>query len=203
MADQTYDVEKFATHLGNAVLALSKPGGQDPTGITPTGDIISQVGQSHPAGSAQMGYNAMSNVTPMTGSLSDGTYDGYTISQEYGVGGHPGIDIGIPVGTPLVSPFGGTVTHAGNDDPGGYGAWVEITGDDGTVIRYGHLSSIGVQTGQRVDPGAGVGLSGGEAGSTGAGNASGPHLHFEVHQGGPTVDPSSFLAGGWQILGNR
>lgn len=202
MADQLYDVEKVAQHIGNTLQYLKQPGGSDPTGITDTGDVISQIGQTSPTGT-QMGMNQMSPVTPMTGSLSDGTYDGYGISQEYGVGGHPGLDIAIPVGTPLISPFGGTVTHAGNDDPGGYGAWVEVTGDDGTVIRYGHMSNIGVQTGQRVNAGTGLGLSGGQAGASGSGNATGPHLHFEVHQGGPTVDPSSFLAGGWQILGSR
>lgn len=197
MADPTYDVEQFATHLGNAIQYLADPAGQDPTGITQTGDVISQVGQQPGPAAPSSG-----TATPMTGGLSGESYDGFGISQEYGVNGHPGLDIAIPVGTKLIAPIQGTVTHAANDDPGGYGQWVEITGTDGTVVRYGHLSNMSVTTGQKVTPGMMIGLSGGAQGAPGSGNASGPHLHFEVHQaaGGPAVNPSNYLAGGWQII---
>lgn len=199
MADQTYDIEQFATHLGNALTFLKQPGGQDASGATQTGDVINQV---HGA-QAQSPYGVPGSATPMSGGLDGGAYDGFGISQEYGVGGHPGLDIATPVGTKLLAPVQGTVTHAANDDPGGYGSWVEITAADGTVIRYGHLSNIMVKTGQQVGPGTMVGLSGGTAGASGSGNATGPHLHFEVHSssGGPSVNPSNYLAGGWQIIG--
>lgn len=188
------NVDQWASQIGNALSFLKEPGGTDPTGITPTGDVISQVGQ--------MSTTSGANATPQTGTLANDQYDGYQISSEYGgETGHPGLDIAVPVGTKLLTPIAGKVTHAADDDPSGYGSWVEITGTDGTVVRYGHLSGINVQPGQQVTAGTMIGLSGGTPGTHGAGNATGPHLHFEVHQGGKLVDPSSFLAGGWQVLG--
>lgn len=205
MADPTYDVEAVAQHLGNMLQYLKQPGGQDATGITQTGDVISQVGNKPGVSTApkpgQIGYNGPGTATPRTGTFADGTYDGFGIGQEYGHNGHPGLDISAPVGTQALSPFSGTVTHASDDDPGGYGSWVEITGDDGTVIRYGHLSGMNVQVGEQVGAGTMIGQTGGAAGAPGAGNSEGPHLHFEVRQGGHTVDPTGFLAGGWQIFG--
>lgn len=206
MTFPTYDVEKVASSIGDAIRYLQSPDDptvspSDPTGITNTGDVISQVKARHPELPQFTAADAASPVTPMAGSLTDGIYDGFSVSQEYGIGGHPGLDIATPVGTKLLAPIHGTVTHAASDDPGGYGSWVEITGDDGTVVRYGHLSGINVHAGETVDSGTMIGLTGGALGDPGAGNATGPHLHFEVHQGGPTVDPSRFLAGGWQIFG--
>lgn len=180
-----FDDAHAAAKIGDVLAAL--------TGMPTPGT------SSTPAQPATTGTSA----TPMTGSLEDGGYDGYGISQEYGVNGHPGLDIATPVGTKLISPIAGKVTHAANDDPSGYGQWVEVTGSDGTVVRYGHMSGMNVKVGDTVNPGTMLGLSGGAPGSVGAGNADGPHLHFEVHQaqGGPAVDPTQYLAGGWQILG--
>lgn len=123
-----------------------------------------------------------------------------SIEQGYGHNGHPGIDLGVPVGTPLIAAETGTVTAAGNTDPNGYGNEVEITAPDGTVMRYGHLSAISVTLGQQIKRGQSIGKSGGAAGAPGSGNSSGPHLHFEVRQGGKTVDPTPFLAGSGGIV---
>lgn len=120
-------------------------------------------------------------------------------SQEFG-GGHPGIDISVPVGTPLVAAMDGKVTIAGNNDPNGYGNYVEITTSDGMQIRYGHLSAIDVKVGDTVKAGQLIGKSGGEAGAAGSGNSTGPHLHFEVDINGQAVDPTAVLAGGGQII---
>jgi hypothetical protein len=49
MADQTYDVEQFATHLGNALQFLKVPAGQVPDGVNQTGDVLSTVGQKPPS----------------------------------------------------------------------------------------------------------------------------------------------------------
>src|SRR5437016_6172720 len=118
-----------------------------------------------------------------------------TVSEGFGVNGHPGIDLAVPVGTPLLAAEDGKVTVAGNADPGGYGNEVEITAADGTVMRYGHLSSVGVTVGDPVKRGQLIGKSGGQAGAPGSGNATGPHLHFEVRKDGTTVDPVPYLAG--------
>src|SRR5215831_4527495 len=92
----------------------------------------------------------------------------YKISQEYGVNGHPGVDIAVPVGTPILAATDGTVTQAANDDPNGYGQWVEITAPDGTITRYGHLSGLNVQPGAQIKAGSVIGASGGQAGAEGS-----------------------------------
>jgi hypothetical protein len=78
---------------------------------------------------------------------------------------------------------------------------VEITGDDGIITRYGHLSGMTVQQGAKIRAGQVIGQSGGLANAPGSGNSTGPHLHFEVRQGDHTIDPTPFLAGGYQVVG--
>ena len=99
---------------------------------------------------------------------------------------HEGNDFGTPVGTPVHSMSSGTITFAGWE--GGYGNKVEITYWDGTVSVYGHLSSIKVSVGDKVDPGEVVALSGN------TGHSTGPHLHLEIHpNGGAAIDPAPWL----------
>jgi hypothetical protein len=114
--------------------------------------------------------------------------------------GHAGVDIGVPVGSHMIAAISGTVTRA-VDEPGGYGNLIEITGANGLSVRYGHLSQMGVQAGDTVTAGQSIGVSGGAKGAAGAGNSTGPHLHFEVRQNGQPVDPAAFLAGGASIVG--
>jgi murein DD-endopeptidase MepM/ murein hydrolase activator NlpD len=98
---------------------------------------------------------------------------------------HPGIDIAIPMGTPIRAAGGGTVAQAG-DDPE-YGHFILITHPDGYQSMYGHASRVLVIPGQVVSAGEVIGLSG----STGRSTA--PHLHFEIRHGGRSIDPRSVL----------
>lgn len=114
--------------------------------------------------------------------------DSGVLTQGYGgPGGHPGIDIAGPYGSPILAAAGGTVVFAGQES--GYGNFIEIHDSDGTYTAYGHLSSIGVSVGQAVGAGQPIG----QEGSTG--ESTGPHLHFEVRTGlnGPTEDPLAWL----------
>jgi len=107
---------------------------------------------------------------------------------------HHGIDFGTPVGSNLTAVTDGAETYIGNDMKG-YGNWVEISHDDGTKSRYGHLSQVGVSRNQKVKAGQVVGLSGGKAGAPGAGNSTGPHLHFEIlDEKGVKVNPAPYLS---------
>lgn len=139
-----------------------------------------------------------------TGDHASPVPEGTGISGAYGEnrGGraHGGIDFAVPVGTTLLAAASGTITNASNADPGGYGLYVEITTDDGFVIRYGHMDATSVQVGDRVRAGQPVGKSGG-AGGPNSGNSTGAHLHFEVQKDSHSIDPTPFLAGGYQILG--
>lgn len=100
-------------------------------------------------------------------------------AQIYNGGGHNAIDIGMPVGTPVLAALSGTVLGTGNTDavPGCYsfGKWVVVKHANGLATLYAHLSSIGVSAGQSVATGQQVGLSGM------TGYATGPHLHFGVY----------------------
>lgn len=100
---------------------------------------------------------------------------------------HAGVDIAVPVGTPVKAPAGGTVIEAGTLP--GYGNVVFIDHGGGTISRLAHLSQIGVTRGQQVAQGAVIGLSGGAKGAPGSGDSTGPHVHFEVRSGGKAVDP--------------
>jgi murein DD-endopeptidase MepM/ murein hydrolase activator NlpD len=98
---------------------------------------------------------------------------------------HPGIDLAARAGTPIRAPAGGLVLSAG--PRGGYGNAVEIDHGDGLVTLYGHAADLFVSPGDFVEPGQAIAT----VGSTG--RSTGPHLHFEVRQGGRPVDPLQVL----------
>jgi rare lipoprotein A len=93
-------------------------------------------------------------------------------------------DYQIPVGKAITVFKPGTVTYA-RLDSSGYGNLVIIRHTDGKQSVYAHLSRINVSEGEEIKEGERkvIGLTGGEAGSPGAGNSTGPHLHFEVKDG--------------------
>ncbi|MFF8914295.1 peptidoglycan DD-metalloendopeptidase family protein [Streptomyces sp. NPDC015032] len=115
---------------------------------------------------------------------------GYRASgSNWSSGSHTGIDFPVFTGTSVKAITSGTVVTAGWG--GAYGNQVVIKHADGHYSQYGHLSSISVAAGQSVSTGQQIGLSG----STG--NATGPHLHFEVRTGpayGSDINPIAFLA---------
>jgi murein DD-endopeptidase MepM/ murein hydrolase activator NlpD len=99
---------------------------------------------------------------------------------------HAGIDFPAAAGTPVVAATDGVVVDAGWRD-GGWGRIVELEHDQGVTTLYAHLSQVLVKPGRRVSRGTTVGL----AGQTG--DATGPHLHFEVRLNGANVDPAAAL----------
>ena len=98
---------------------------------------------------------------------------------------HQGLDVGAPHGTPIRAAGDGVVVAAGRR--GGYGLLVDIAHHDGRVTRYAHASSLAVAVGAEVRAGQVLGAVGA------TGTATGPHLHFEVHEGGRPVDPRTRL----------
>ena len=103
--------------------------------------------------------------------------------------GHRAVDIGVPVGTPIMAAASGTVSLAHTGWSGGYGNMVIIDHPNGTKTLYAHMSKIITYTGAQVNQGDIIGLSGGEPGAPGAGHSTGPHVHFEVFNArNPGVD---------------
>lgn len=99
---------------------------------------------------------------------------------------HPGIDIGVPIGTPVYATNNGVVESAGWNS-GGYGNWVKINNGNGIETVFGHLSKVLVRAGQVVAKGEEIGLSGDTGFSTG------PHLHYEVRKYGTAVNPVPYM----------
>jgi murein DD-endopeptidase MepM/ murein hydrolase activator NlpD len=98
---------------------------------------------------------------------------------------HPGIDIGVPYGTPIEAAAAGTVIYCGWES--GYGNLVVIDHGGDLATAYGHQSQIAVSCGQHVEQGQVIGY----VGCTGY--CFGPHLHFEVRINGSPVDPLGYL----------
>jgi murein DD-endopeptidase MepM/ murein hydrolase activator NlpD len=98
---------------------------------------------------------------------------------------HPGIDIGVPAGTPIRAAGSGSVVIAGWVS--GYGNYTCIDHGGGISTCYGHQSQIEVSVGQRVSQGQVIGLSG----CTGL--CFGDHLHFEVRINGAVTNPLNYL----------
>lgn len=103
---------------------------------------------------------------------------------------HRGVDLGIPTGTEVVAAWSGIVKNVSMKSATiGLGYYVEVQHADGVRTRYGHLSKPLVKTGQQVNQGETLALSGN------TGHSTGPHLHFEVWINQKVVDPLPYLNG--------
>ena len=100
---------------------------------------------------------------------------------------HRGVDLDVPEGTSVRAMKDGRVRFAGVMD--GYGNVVWLEHGKNLLTIYAHLSQIRTNQGDMVDAGTVIGLSGA------SGDATGPHLHFEVWRWGREVDPVPFLGG--------
>lgn len=115
-----------------------------------------------------------------------------TISSRYGArtpteivsANHAGIDIAVNEGTKFVAAMEGEVTFVSSE--GGYGNHVYIQNGD-VITIYAHCQTIYVKQGDKISQGEQIG----EVGSTG--NATGPHLHFEVRRGNRVVNPEYIM----------
>jgi murein DD-endopeptidase MepM/ murein hydrolase activator NlpD len=98
---------------------------------------------------------------------------------------HNGVDYAAAPGTPVRAVGDGVISRAAWG--GGYGNVVDIRHQRGYMTRYAHLQGFarGIRAGSRVQQGDIIGY----VGSTGL--ATGPHLHFEFHENGRPVDPTT------------
>ena len=99
---------------------------------------------------------------------------------------HAGIDVAVPVGTPVRAAGSGVVVETGDYFFNGNSVYLEH--GQGLVTLYCHLDRVDVKPGERVVAGQRIGLSGN------TGRSSGPHLHWTVIANGTAVDPRLFLA---------
>ncbi|MCL4299643.1 MAG: M23 family metallopeptidase [Anaerolineae bacterium] len=99
---------------------------------------------------------------------------------------HPAVDIAAYIGAPVLAGDSGYVIVAGWSNVG-YGYHIVIDHGNGYQTLYAHLNSIYVNVGDNVAQGQQIG----EMGNTG--NATGPHLHFEIRQNTVVRNPIGIL----------
>jgi murein DD-endopeptidase MepM/ murein hydrolase activator NlpD len=141
-------------------------------------DLSSVIGQTSRVGSG---------VTPVV--VGTGTFrfpvNSRNYTQYYWYG-HRGIDIALPVGSPVYASDTGTVTFAGWNIYG-FGNLIVINHGNGYETFYAHLDAINVVPGQIVYQGNVIGATGN------TGNSSGPHIHFEIRLNAGQQDPCWYL----------
>jgi murein DD-endopeptidase MepM/ murein hydrolase activator NlpD len=115
------------------------------------------------------------------------SYYGYRIDPINGKKAwHKGVDIAGSEGMEIVSVASGIVSLA--QDKGAYGQTVEIKHGNSYTTRYGHNKKLLVKKGDLIKKGDTIALMG----STG--RSTGPHLHFEVHKDGKSIDPGTIFS---------
>lgn len=123
-----------------------------------------------------------SMILPLKGTIS--SRFGPRTATEIVSANHAGIDIAVNEGTVFVAAMEGKVTFVSSE--GGYGNHVYIEKDDVTTL-YAHCKTIYVKEGDTISQGQQIG----EVGETG--NATGPHLHFEIRKANRVVNPEYIL----------
>jgi murein DD-endopeptidase MepM/ murein hydrolase activator NlpD len=157
-----------------------------PPAVTPEPIFVASAPEPSDAGSI---------VPPEAVSLTGFAWPVYgSISEYYGAPRgagtyHTGLDIDqtFNYGGAVAAAAPGQVVLASGGYGYGYGNYVVIRHDSGYETLYAHLSAIYVSQGQYVSQGEAIGAVGS------SGYSTGPHLHFEVHVGGATVDPLAYL----------
>ena len=176
------------TAPGTAVDDLDDPNSSAPLPEDPTAASIDDY---QPARAPGHRPSAAGGVPGAPGVAAPGEVTDH-VTSEFGTRIHPltgdrrmhtGVDLRAAEGVPIRAAAAGVVRTAG--PRGGYGNAVEIDHLDGTSTLYAHASSLVVKPGQRVERGEAVGLVGH------TGQATGPHLHFELRRHGVPVDPLS------------
>ena len=124
-------------------------------------------------------YKKFDFIWPVEGKFGDGFEDSERKR-------HQGIDISSPLGTPIKASGTGVVIYSGNTIKG-YGNLIILRHSEDLVTVYAHNQVNLVEEGTSVEKGHVIG----RVGQTG--NATGPHLHFEVRRNNKAVDPLLYL----------
>jgi murein DD-endopeptidase MepM/ murein hydrolase activator NlpD len=127
---------------------------------------------------------ALPSLNPVDGTISAGF--GWRVNPwpEF----HQGVDLAADYGTPVRAAADGIVRSAGWDS-GGFGNKVDVDHENGYHTWYAHLSRFAVTAGERVHKGETIAYVGA------TGEATGPHLHYQVMLAGRPIDPAPYLNG--------
>lgn len=187
--------ERFAESIGNAYVAVfGDSGTQDAAEVGGKAEITQPDGTNAEniaakplpdyvlAGQPTLSFAC---AAPLDGTLTSPfgwREDPNTGAESF----HTGMDLAADEGTAVTCFADGTVGVVGDSTI--LGKYVTVLHADGYETLYAHCSRISVSSGQRVARGDALGAVGA------TGNATGPHLHFELHDGSKYLDPSPYLA---------
>jgi murein DD-endopeptidase MepM/ murein hydrolase activator NlpD len=196
------ETSQYTVQPGDSLNAVAERVGVSAAQLARLNDLVDgdllQVGQvlKLPSGAevrvapAARGATQPSFIWPVQGPVTTG----YRESGPYwSKGFHPGIDVGVPVGTAIVAAGDGVVIEAEAQGwNSGYGHYVKIDHGAGVFSLYAHMSTVSASVGDRVTAGTVIGRVGM------SGFTTGPHLHWEVRLGSgaltaPTADPLSYM----------
>lgn len=198
----TFGLDKDKWHLSKispvefATGGWTGPGGKyDPAGVVHADEFVVQKSSRRSFESENPGLLDHVNRYGTMAGYADGglvrPVRGGRITSGFGAGRgrypHAGIDLAVPIGTPVFAAMDGTAL--GRQPAGRTGRYVFLTHGAGRYTYYGHLSQPLVRPGESVVKGQRIALSGN------TGNSTGPHLHWETWANGNPVDPARYLMG--------
>ena len=173
----TAPVQKTAEAATESPKPYQPPQAAQTTAVVEEVAVRSNAGEEVPEGTGISAYR-----WPVKGAVVVG------FGQPYGDDISEGIDISVPVGTPIKAAENGVVVYA-DDGLSNYGNAILIRHDDGKVTVYGYADELKVKRGDTVQRGQTIALSGM------TGNAQRPMVHFEVRDNTTAVDPMPYLNG--------
>lgn len=179
--EQTASLQHLVSQVVNPDLIFPGQALDIGTGVTPAPAPAPEAPAPAPQAPAAEASAPASNgvVSPVSGTLTS------TFGERWG-SQHGGIDVAAAIGTPVFAASGGEVVSAG--PASGFGQWVRVQHNDGTMSVYGHINEFLVNVGEQVAAGQQIATVGN------LGQSTGPHLHFELHDAsGNKIDPAAWL----------
>jgi murein DD-endopeptidase MepM/ murein hydrolase activator NlpD len=177
-------VDEIAENLERTERAYAQI--RDMAGLPPAG--VGEESGPVDAGPPAHGEPAPTTAAEAPDSVPSGwplSLKGFQTAGFEGGEGHPGVDIAVPVHTPVLATARGTVTAADSDPV--YGHYVVVAHGNGIETMYGHNAVLLVERGERVTRGQPIAYSGN------SGRSTAPHLHYEIRRDGRAIDPAPYL----------
>lgn len=149
--------------------------------------VMSNTGPALPATATYdfLPFGLEEQAAPVSGAVTSG-YGWREHPIQGGEDFHQGVDLAAESGTEIGAFAAGTVAYTGEGPS--YGKYVCVSHENGVTSFYAHCSEVTVRTGETLELGETVAL----VGQTG--NATGPHLHFELRKDGVLVNPLYYIA---------
>jgi murein DD-endopeptidase MepM/ murein hydrolase activator NlpD len=184
----------WTTHLDAQFIILDEPTGS--ISIADANKLAASIIGSVSNGNTIQAAATLAGLTSTPNGLVYPVKGLFTISSKFGTVRadeiHPGTDISVGLGTPVIAVEDGTVIASTFNTLNGNYIRIQHTGQlAGYDTIYLHMSQLNVNKGDKITKGQIIGLSGN------TGKLRGPHLHFQIDQTGGTtgINPSQFFPG--------